>query len=401
MIEDTIAAPAAQEPKREITLLDFFIVLAKHKMLIIGLPLAAALVAAGVSFLMTNIYIATARILPPQQSQSSASAMLGQLGALAGVGSAQFALKSPNELYVGMLKSRTVADNLIQRFDLKTVYGTGLLTTTRAALGRSTNIATGRDGLITIDVADRDPKRAAVLANGYIEELYKLTQKLAVTEASQRRLFLENQLQTVKNGLAQAEVELKKTQESTGLIRIEEQGRAIIESVARLQAQVAAKTVQLRAMRSFATEQNPEVQVVQQELAGLEAQLNKSEREQKLGGANVLVPTGRIPQAGLEYVRKFRDVKYYETIFELLAKQYEMAKLDEARDTSLVQVLDKAVEPEQRSSPARARIVIGTALSFGVLAALLAFAIEAWRKVQTDPRQMQRLHLLWSYIARR
>lgn len=401
MSEDAIGAGATPAEKREISLLDFFIVLAKHKKLVIGLPLAAAVVTGALSFLMTNIYTATTRILPPQQGQSSASAMLGQLGALAGVAGAPLALKSPNELYVGMLKSRTVADNLIQRFDLRNVYGTGTATATRAALAGSTSVAAGRDGLITVDVADADRKRAAALANGYAEELAKLTQNLALTEASQRRLFLENQLQAVKNGLAQAEVELKKTQEATGLIRLEDQGRAIIESVARLQAQVAAKHVQLRAMSSYATDQNPQFVMVQQELAGLQAQLARAEREQKLGGGNILVPTGRIPQLGLEYVRKFRDVKYYETIFELLAKQYEIAKLDEARDSSIVQVLDKAVEPETRSRPARTRMVISALLGGALVAIILAFVLEAFQRSRNDPRRMERLQLLWSYIARR
>jgi tyrosine-protein kinase Etk/Wzc len=399
MNEETLQAPAARDGESEVTLLDFAIILAKHKKLVLGLPIAAAIVAAVISLFMTNIYTATTRILPPQQNQSSASAMLAQLGALAGA--SPISLKSPNELYIGMLKSRTVADRLIQRFDLMKVYGAATLTATRAALQGATSMASGRDGLITVDVADTDPKRAAALANGYIDELYNLTQNLAVTEASQRRVFLENQLRSVKNALGQAELELKKTQESTGLIRLEDQGRAIIESVARLQAQLAAKQVQLSAMRSFATDQNPQLVFVERELAGLETQLAKVEREHKLGRGNILLPTGSIPQAGLEYVRKFRDVKYNETIFELLAKQFEMAKLDEARDASIVQVLDKAVEPETRSRPARGRIVITTALSFGVLAVIAAFLLEAFQRARTNPRQVQRLRLLWSSIIRK
>jgi capsule polysaccharide export protein KpsE/RkpR len=327
--------------------------------------------------------------------------MLGQLGALAGMTGTSIGFKNPNDVYVGMLKSRTVADSLIERFDLQKVYDRARISDTRNVLANATKISSGRDGLITVEVDDREPNRAAALANGYIEELYKLTQTLALTEASHRRLFLENQLRAVKTELAAAEVNLKNTQEATGLIKLDDQGRAIIESVARLQAQIAAKEVQIGAMRAFATEQNPQLLVAQQELTGLRAQLARVEREQKLGSGNVLVPTGKIPEAGLEYARKFRDVKYYETIFEILAKQFEMAKLDEARDSSVIQVLDKAVVPETRSRPARARIVFAMTLTAVILAVVLAFIIEALQRARANPAHAQRLSALGRYLRGR
>ncbi len=347
---------------------------------------------------MPNIYTGVTRILPPQQSQSTAAAMLGQLGALAGVAGTSLGIKNPNDLYVGMLKSRTVADNLISRFELRKLYETKTADDARKALEGNSRVTSGKDGLIAIEFDDKDPKRAAAIANAYVEELYKLTQTLAVTEASQRRLFFEKQLALTKRELGNAEVALKTTQEETKLIKIDEQGRAIIEAFARLRAQVVAKEVQLGAMRSFATEQNPDLIRTQQELIGLRAQLAKMEKSHNPTQGDILVPTGQVPEAGLEYLRKLRDVKYYETIFELLAKQYEAAKIDEARDTSLIQVLDKALEPEKKSKPKRALIVILTALVFGFLAVIWAFIREAGEKARQNPEQAERLNLLRRYV---
>jgi uncharacterized protein involved in exopolysaccharide biosynthesis len=278
-------------------------------------------------------------------------------------------------------------------------YDESTLTDARRVLEKATDISAGKDGVITLHVDDRDARRAAALANGYVDELHGMNQSLAVTEASQRRLFLEKQLQNVKQELANAEVSLKKTQQATGLIKLDDQGKAIIESVARLQAQVAAKEVQIGAMRSFITETNPDFILAQRELSGLRAQLARAEQDRKRGG--VLVPTDRIPEAGLEYARKFRDVKYYETIFELLAKQYEIAKIDEARDGSLIQVVDKAVEPEERSKPRRGLILVFAAfigLFFGVV---LAFLKEAAVRARNDPARAELLDLLKVYVSGR
>jgi uncharacterized protein involved in exopolysaccharide biosynthesis len=207
----------------DISLLDLLIVLAKHKLLILGLTFSAGVAAAVISFLLPNIYTATTKILPPQQTQSTTSAMLGQLGVLSGLAGGSFGIKNPNDLYVGMLKSRTVADNIIERFDLKKVYKVRTSTHARNRLQQATTISSGRDGIIRIEIDDKEPKRAANLANAYVDELYKLTQTLAVTEASQRRLFLEKQLKLAKQELASAEVALKKTQEETGLIKLDDQ----------------------------------------------------------------------------------------------------------------------------------------------------------------------------------
>ena len=385
---------AAQYADKEPGVLDALIFLARHKLLLTAVPFGAALVAAGISLLLANIYAGVTKILPPQQNQSASAMLLSQLGGLAGLPSASLGIKNPNDLYVGILKSRSVADALIQRFDLRKRYERDNLHDTRRDLERRTSISHGRDGIITVQFEDEDRKRAAAVANGYVEELYKLTQTLAVTEAGQRRLFLDKQLKLTREGLADAEMALRQTQERTGLIKLDEQGRAIIEAVANLRAQIAAKEVQASAMRAFATASNPEYYRVQQEILGLKHELSRLERTNELGKGDIFVPTGKVPEAGLEYLRRLREVKYYETVFELLAKQFEIAKIDEARDASIVQVLDKAIEPEKKSRPYRSRIVIVTAVLAFLAALLIALLRDLRERMRGDPEGARKLDML-------
>jgi uncharacterized protein involved in exopolysaccharide biosynthesis len=325
--------------------------------------------------------------------------LLGQLGGLAGLAGGSVGIKNPNDLYVGMLKSRTVADSIIVRFDLQKLYGLQTMVETRKEFANNSGITAGRDGLITIEFDDEDPKRAAAIANAYVEELDNLTQALAVTEAAQRRLFFERQLRQAKEELSKAEVALKVTQEQTGLIKLDDQGRAIIEAVAALRGQIAAKEVELRAMRTFTTENNPDYVRVQQQLAGLRGELTKLERAQVSGGGDILLPTGKVPEAGLEYLRKYRDVKYQETIFELLAKQFEAAKIDEAKEAAIIQVVDQAIPPDRKSKPKRALIVTGFALIASILAILWSFVREARERAIKDPLQAARFAALRKHAS--
>lgn len=374
--------------------LDLALVLTKHKRLIFGLPLLAAALAAGITWLLPNVYESTARILPPQQSQSTAAVMLGQLAGLSGLSAGALGVKNPNDMYVGMLKSRTVADNLIRRFDLKQVFDENTMVLTRKTLAEVTALSSGRDGIISISVEDEDPKRAAAMANAYVDELRSLTQTLAVTEASQRRLFFEKQVVQAKTGLGEAELALKETQEKTGLISLTDQGKAIIETVARMRAQIAAKEVQLGAMRSFATEDHPDYFRGQQELVGMRAQLTKLERSAEGASGDVMMPTRNVPGAGLEYVRKLREVKYYEAIYELLSKQLELARVDEAKETSLIQVLDVAVEADRRSKPRRLLICALVGVLVAIASVIAAFVLEALGNLSRRPELQEKYSVL-------
>lgn len=388
--------------RAEISILDLLIVIAKRKRTVVIGTLAAMLVSAIASLILPNRYTATTTLLPPQQPQSLAStlaAQLGGVGMLGAVAGKDLGLKNPNDMYIGMLKSRGVQEAIVQQFDLMNVYREKRMSDARAKLQSDTSVEAGKDGLISVSVEDKDPKRAADVANAYVEELRQLTSTLAVTEAGQRRLFFEQQLRKAKDELANAEAALKETQQKTGLIQLDSQAKSIIESVAAVRAQIAAKEVQLHAMQSFATDQNPDVVVLREELSGLRAQLSKLEQRQNAGGGDIQVPTGRVPEVGLEYVRRLRDVKYSETIFELLAKQFEMAKLDEARQGAVVQVVDAAVVPDKKSSPRRSMIVIISMLVGFFLSLTWIFSAEAIERLQSDPVQFEQLRTLKQFFV--
>ena len=393
-------AVSAVHSRHESNLLDLLIILSRRQQIILRTTLAAALLAVLGSLLLPNRYTATTAILPPQQSPSLAASMIGQLGALgpmAAMAQKDLGLKNPSELYLGMLRSRTAEDALIRRFDLLRAYRDRRMSDARKDLENSSTIVLSKEGFVSIAVEDKDRSRAPQMANAYVEELRKLTQDLAVTEAGQRRLFFERELEGAKNNLADAEQALKATEQKTGLIQLDGQAKAIIESVVRLRALMAAKEVELHAMRLFSTEQNPDVVLGEQQLSGLREQLLLMEK-QNSGPGDVQVPVGNVPEAGLQYLRKLRDVKYAETIFELLLKQYDAARLDESRTAAVIQVVDPAVEPDHKSSPQRTLIVaIGTLLGFVGSAAYVLLA-EALRRMRLNPDINGRLTMLQTSV---
>lgn len=392
---EPLAADAASD---EINLWDVLIVLARRKRMILRVSGGATLLAIIISLLLPKTYTASTLLIPPQQPQSSAAAMLAQLNPLVASLTNDVRLKNPGDLYVALLKSRVVADDMIAQFNLRELYGSKTNQDARKALENNTRFTVTREGLVDISVDDREPKRAAAMANAYVSSLQKLTENLAVTEAAQRRLFYERQLVNAKENLSDAEVALKETQEKTGLIELTEQAKQLIQSSAYLRAQIAAKEIQLERMKLFATAQNPDLQGTEQELRSLRAQLAIAERKAVGGNGDMQVATAKVPAAGLEYVRRLRDVKYAETIFELLAKQYEAAKLDEANDSSTVQIVEKAVEPERKSRPKRALIVISTAFYSFFLAAFWALLEDYYDRLKKDPKKAARLHLIRSYL---
>jgi uncharacterized protein involved in exopolysaccharide biosynthesis len=256
--------------------LDILIVLARHHRFILVLTLVFALASAGISLVLPPTYQATARIMPPQQSQSGAAALLSSLGGgVASMAAGVSGLKNTSELYVAILQSRTVADRLIARFDLMKHYEAKLHESARKTLAKKTKIGAEKSGMITIEVEDGDSNRAAEIANAYIQELTRLTKTLAVSEASQRRLFFEQQLEGAKNNLAKAEIALKGGIDARGVISVDVESRGVMETVAKLRAQSSAKEIELNSMRSFVTESNPNYRRVQEELASLRSELAK------------------------------------------------------------------------------------------------------------------------------
>ncbi|OPY72796.1 MAG: Tyrosine-protein kinase wzc [Syntrophorhabdus sp. PtaU1.Bin058] len=383
----------------EINLLDYLIVLAKHKKLIIYTTLVLMVITAIYSLILSPVYKAETKILPPQQSSSGmASQLLSQLGGAAGFVSGVMPFRTPSDLYVGLIKSNTVLDRMIDRFSLMSLYKIKFREVARQSLSNRLKVTDEKkSGIITIGVEDKNPKRAADMANAFVEELRRLTRGLAVSEASQRRLFFEEQLEDVKKGLAKSEEAMRGFQEKTGVLKIEEQAKAVIEGMAHLRAQIAAKEVELRVMRTYSTENNPDVKKTEAAINGMRAELAKLEKR-KGDGYDPLMPTGRMPEVGTEYVRRLRDLKFNETLYELLLKQYEAAKLDEAKDATIIQVIDKAEPPEQRIKPKRRQMVMIAGFVGLFLSIFAAFFLEYIEKSSLNQENRQRLNTLKGYI---
>lgn len=383
----------------EAGLIDILIILAKYKKTICLFPLAVMVLALAVSFLLPNIYRADTKLLPPQQAQSTAAALLSQLGGVAGMAAGAAGLRTPTDVYIGMMKSRAVTDRLIGTFNLKKVYDTDSLEKARRILESNTNIETGKDGLITVAVEDENPELVAKLANAYVSELIRMTSVLAVTEAAQRRMFFERQLEQSKNNLVKAEAILKGSLATNGVISVDSDSRVIIENAGRLRAMISAKEIEINSMSAFVTPSNQAYRQAQQELISLRAQLRKLENGTP--GTAEKNSTGGNEKAALANVQRLRDVKYYEMLYELLAKQYEAARIEEAREPSMIQVLDPAVVPERKIKPKRSVILV-ISLVLGLLAAVLwAFFKEAGRRALATPDSNAKLQTLRSHLRSR
>jgi uncharacterized protein involved in exopolysaccharide biosynthesis len=386
------------ESTRELHVLDFFIVLATGRRIILRTALGFAIFATVVVLLLPSRYTATTVVLPPTQTSSVSSALLGQLAgssSLASMAGANLGLKSPGDLYAALFHSRTLQDAVIRRFALMQRYDAKNLSQARKAFDAHSSVSLGlKDGLITVEVTDRDPNEAAAIANGYVEEFRKFSANLAITEASQRRAFFQQQMLEANDNLAKAEDAMKRTEQTTGVLQIDSQTRALIESAASIRAQIVAKEVQLQSIRTYAAEDNPEVVNTTQQLAALQAQLAKLSGTDQSSSSGMIIPKGKIPEAGLEYIRRLRDVKYYEAIAELLGRQFEMAKVDEARQGTGVQLVDTAIPPDQRSFPKRTLTVLFS-LVIGLFAGCVwVLMLEAWRHLKATPHEAERVSAL-------
>ena len=367
----------------EVSLIDLLLVIAENVRLLVFGPLLVGLAALGYAFTITPTLTATTMIIPPQQQQSTMAALASQLGSLAaGAGIAGIrgaALNNPSDIYVTLIKSRSVADRIIDRFNLTQVNvakpGRGRA---REILEAATKVTAGKDGLITIEVKDKDPKRAADMANAYVEEFSRLAGGLAITEAQQRRTFFEKQFQAAQENLAKAQQALGEVGVPESLIK--SSPGAVVESIARLRALVTAQEIKVSTMRGYLTEQSPEFKQAQRELGALHVQLAQADHAQPARG-----------NQSAEYLNRFRDFKYQEMLSELLGKQLESARLDESREGAFVQVVDVAVPPESRSSPKRAQIAVVTTLATGILLLLLVFAREALRSARNSPESASKL----------
>jgi uncharacterized protein involved in exopolysaccharide biosynthesis len=364
----------------EISLLDLLQVIVDNLRLLVLGPLVCGLAALGISFAIAPTFTAKTQFLPPQQQQSSAASMLASLGALGGLAGAATGLKSPADQYIAFMKSVSVQDALIERFELIQKYEAKLKTDARISLTGNVRIASGKDGLISVEVDDKDPKFAADLANAHVEELRNLLGRLAVTEAQQRRMFFEKQLQITKENFTKADLALKSSGINSSVLK--SSPASAVEAVARLKAGISVQEVKLGTMRNYLTESSPEFKQAMSELASLKSQLTKAEKEEPAS------------QGASDYVARYREFKYQETMFELFAKQFELAKVDESREGAVIQVLDFAGPPERKAKPKKAMIAIIAALASGFALLLFVFIRSALKSASQNQETQHRLSAL-------
>jgi tyrosine-protein kinase Etk/Wzc len=363
----TNASPVTEDEEGRIDLFELFQTLYRGRRTILKASAAILAVATIIAFVLPFQYTSTVSFIAPSSSSggSMAAALAGQLSAFGGDA---FGLgKSSVDQYAGILKSRSIAGKLVKRFDLIRVYGVKKESQAEKMLTASTTVVTDlKSSIITVSVVAKSPAFARDLANAYMDALRETNGRLALSQSSQRRLFFEQQLAKEKDDLADAEVHLKETQEQSGLIAPIGQTQSQIMTIADIRAQIAVRQVQLAALRQSATDQNPELIRLKTEMEDLQGQLSRLYK----GGGNestAAIPNSKVPALQLEFVRKTREVKYHEALFEMLAKQYESARLDESRDAPVLQVLDPASYPDMKSAPKRMFIILG-GLIFGFIA---------------------------------
>jgi len=369
------------------TSLDLLLTLAAQARVIVAASLLVGVLALGGTYLVKPTFMAVTVLLPPQQQQSMAASALSSLGALAGLAGNAAGIKSPLDQYVAMILSVRVSDRVIERFGLDAVYDKDYRSETRRELAKNVRVGAGkRDGLITIEVDDEDPRRASDMAAAYVDEFRKLTSEIAITEAQQRKVFFEAHLQETRKSLAAAQAELQGAGINTAALKAEP--KAAAEGYAKLRAEYTNAQVRLQALLSNFTAQAPEVQQQQGALAALKAQVESIER------------SGAYGEPGASYISKYREFKYQEMLFELFSKQYELARVDESREGGLVQVVDAAQVPDKKIRPKRAVIALSTTLATGVLMSLFTLLRVRWRSHST-PESRAKLAKLWPILLGR
>lgn len=368
--------------EEEINILELLQVIAKRKSVIIKICTAAVIIAVCYSLTLKNVYTASAKILPPQKdSGGGLSSLLSQAGGLAALAGGMGGLGGSTDLYLGILKSRSVADAVIKRLNLQKEFKSKTIDEARKGLEGAVKFKAGKDGIISIDADSKDPQKAAQLANTFVDELGRRSVELNLSKAGAERIFLEKRLEVVKQDLRNAENDMKAFQEKYKTFKVDSQATAAIEGVARLKAEIVTKEGQLASLRNTMTDENSDVKTLQAGIARLKSQLGAMSGS---GGSDVIPAVGNLPGLGVEYVRKMRELKTQEAIFEQLTKQYEVAKISEAKDSSSVQVLDDAVAPLKKSKPKRSLIVILAGVTAFFASIFIVFIQEYFAKLPSE-----------------
>jgi uncharacterized protein involved in exopolysaccharide biosynthesis len=404
----------------EINLMDIMLVIAKYNRFIMAFTAVAIVLALIYVMLQPFSYTAKTVILPPQsKEESNVGNLLGSLGGLNGLtGASSLGLKNPTDIFLGMLKSRTLADQLIVRLQLQKLYKAKTIAQARKILLGSTKITASKDGFISVEYSHSDPVMAANIANAYPIELDRLNSTLAVSDAARRRLFYEKQIKEASVSLSRAEAAMKQTQRKTGWYEFGGfdvamasggAGGGLVSGGARVNASVLMKTEEIRAQitlqeidlaskRAYMTEKNPEYVRALATLAALKANLVKLQGNSD--EADVKVSVSQLSDIGFAYIHQMRVLKYKQSLLELYSKQFELAKMDESKASPLVQVVDKALPPEERSAPKRAQMMVIATLIALVISIMIAFIMNALDTAKQNPESAERLNLLRRYLQR-
>lgn len=380
--------PQTPEDEDETSLLDLLQIILDNLRLLVLLPLAIGLTTLGISFIMKPTFTAEVTFLPPQQ-QGMAAGMLASLGGLGGLGSlagAAAGIKNPADQFVAFLQSRSLQDALIDKYQLMDRYEVDYRKDMYELMEKKyISISAGKkDGIIKVEVDDKDPQFAADLANAHVTELGILLDRLAVTDAQQRRQFFEKQLALTKEELIKAEQALRKIGISADILKANP--ASAVATVAALQAQLTAQQVKIGNMRGYLAETSQEFKQALKELASIRTQLEKAEQfDAKSGNTDA-------------YINRYRDFKYQETLFELYAKQFELARADEAREGANIQVVDTAVAPDKKSKPKRSIMAIVATLLSGLILLIYVFVKRASSQALQNPEtysKVQSLRQAW------
>jgi uncharacterized protein involved in exopolysaccharide biosynthesis len=371
--------------ENKISFLDLLQVVVENLRLLVFGSLGIGIFTLFVSFFITPTFTAKTQFLPPQQQQSSASALIQSLGAMGGLTGAA-GIKNPSDQYIAFLKTNSIQDGMIERFELLTRYDKKFKQDARKELLTNTKFTGGKDGIISIEVDDDNSQMAADMANGYIDELKKLITRLAFTEAQMRRQFFENKLRETKFDLAKAEVALKSTGISSSVLK--SSPISAVEVVARVRAGIAAQEIKIASMRGYLAETSPDFHQALKELSAFKDQLRQAEKNQPVVSKEI------------DYIERYRDFKYHETLFELFAKQYELARLDESREGTVIQVIDVAVAPEKKTKPKKALIAVLATIAAGFFLLMFVFVRNRYRNAIVDNESKEKIALLQSTFSK-
>ncbi|WP_312263835.1 GumC family protein [Rivihabitans pingtungensis] len=366
--------PALVEPKFHP--LDVILSLLRYKRWLVICPLIAAVIA--FAFVSTQLprYSAMARLLPPKTKPNTAT-MLSQTGSLAGagVGGVLEGQKPVVDMYLAILQSRAAAEFMDSNFDLRKRWGVSSIESVYGRLSSMSKIAPSPNGIINIEIEDSDPVWAARLANGYADALQYITQGLAVNEASKRRVFYEQQMNVSLQQLTVAEMSLRKIQQETGVLNLDPQIQMAIQESNRLRTAIASKETELASMEAFATERNADYLRLQHEIDALKNQLEQWRRPVKASDDVALQASeGLLPEISMEYVKHVREVKNLELVYELFLKELQLTRIDQVKDATTVELLDKAIPPSTPSYPKKKR-TIAIASLIGFLIAMVSILI--------------------------